>query len=870
MTEKIVLVNPDALDLYTTFPVRTVKKIEAQIPMGLCCIAAVLELDHHDVSIVDNYVYGLSTPELAQVILKRNPAYVGFYSTSMNFAHGLSCARLLKRDRPQVRIVFGGPHVCAMTQESFKHDCIDYIVKGEGDFLFRDLVRAKGILSCPGILSREDSEEERIAHDVYQRVDDLDSLPLPSRHLLVMDSYSRKEGDLPWPMDTISTSRGCPYHCKFCSTLSRSDYRFRSSENVVDEILFLKNNYNTKSLYFREDNFTGDTDRVVDLCTRMIEKNAILPFQCEIRSNAVTPELIKIMKKAGCQRVWFGAESGSQRVLNMINKGATLNHSIKAVQVCRDADVRVGAAFVIGFPGETRFEMEETFRFACDLGADEAWFQAYVAYPGSEMYTDCLNSGLILKSFNGIGLIETDQFSSHEILEYEERFNRDYLRLKEKPVKTIKKESKVFDIRFKSIHDYHDLLDPILKEQHRRIVLYGASHSAMMVGKALEDMGRNIIGVIDRNPAIHGKFVAGHSVKRPEEVQLMKPDTVLICSSGYQDEIFEQLIHLKEAGIEVLKLYDRYFTKPEDVSIMVTDRCPLRCLHCDCWKKDTKHKELTIKDYSRLFKDIYGTGCRSINITGGELFMRNDWHDILKTAHETGFTDITLNTNGFCLNEEIIKKISLLHIKNIGISVDGDPETHNTIRGHQKAYEKALQAIDLCIGYRMNVTVAMVLNRLNYNKIFFVLQIAETKGFRVVLQPALKTLHYSSDQIENIEIKDDISGIKLEFENIKKDKKLRNLLNNTDEHLDLILDYLKDPTRFLIPCHVGYHRSHIMPDGSVMACLAMGNVGNIQETGFSDLWYSEKYEKIRESMVKGNCPKCMLNCYMSHNLSYMG
>ncbi len=867
MVERIVLVNPDSLDLYSRFNTRTLQKVEAQIPLGLCYIAAVLEADNYDVSIIDNYVYNLATDELSRIILDKNPAYAGFYSSSMNFTNALSCARLLKRSHPAIKVVFGGPHVCAKTIESIRYDCIDYIIKGEGEFLFRDLVRSGGKLSCPGIISKNNCKKKLFEHNIYHKVEDLDTLPMPARHLVVMDMYPRKEDAFPWPMDIISTSRGCPYHCRFCSTLSKSSYRFRTAEKVVAEILFLKRHYNTKALYFREDNFTADPQRVEELCRLMIEKGAALPFQCEVRSNSITPKLIDVMKKAGCKRVWFGAESGCQHILNMINKGATLKHSKEAVQNCKNAGIRIGAAFVIGFPGETKSDIHETFRFACDLNADEAWFQAYVAYPGSEMYKDALQKGLVGQCFNGIGFIETDQFLFEDIIAYEKKFNREYIALNKKSTKKVVKQRRVFDIRFKSVADYQALLSLIIKEKHKNIILYGASHGAVMVNKALARMGKKILGVIDGNKDIHGSYIIGHSVKGRDAIVAMKPDVVLICSSGYQNEIYAQLKYLKKEGIDVLKIYDSYFSKPEDVSVMITGRCPLRCMHCDSWKKYDKHIELNIKELNDLFQDIYNTGCRAINITGGEPFVRDDLFEILHIIQDCGFIDVTLNTNGFYLNEEKIKELKKYHIKNIGISIDGDSEVHNKIRRHYRAYEKAVNAVDLCVDYGFPVTLAMVLTRFNYNKIFHVLDIAGKKGCKAVLQPALKTLHYSSESIGEIEIRDEIPALKKEVDKIKYHKH-RHVLNNSNEHLDMIVEYLADPQSVNIPCHVGYHRSHIMPDGAVMACLAMGKIGNIRHECFSNLWYSAKYDRIRDKMMKGKCPKCMLNCYMSHNLSH--
>lgn len=865
--KRVVLVNPDSLDLFNLFPTRTVKKIEAQPPLGLCYMAAVLEKEHHDVSIIDNYVYHLSAEELAHAVLSRRPDYVGFYSTTLNFANGLTCARLVKRADKEITVVFGGPHVCAKTEEALTHDCIDYVILGEGEYLFRDLVGSNGAFSSPGIISRKDSSKKIKSNRVFQAIDNLDALPLPARHLLVMDRYPRKEGMLPWPMDTLVTSRGCPYHCSFCSTLSKSSYRFRSAENVVEEILYLKDTYNTQSLYFREDNFTADPKRVMDLCRLMIEKDAVLPFQCEIRSNSVTSELMGMMKDAGCRRVWFGAESGSQRVLNLINKGATLRHSHEAVRICKDAGIRIGAAFVIGFPGETRSDIEQTFQFACDLGADEAWFQTYVAYPGSTVYDESWKKGLINTSYNGIGFIETDQFSFEDMVAYETQFNHDYDELTKKSDVIVQKTSPVYDIRFKSVHDYKQIVNPYMKESYREIVLYGASHSALMVDQALRSLGKKSTGIIDGNKNIHGRRFAGHVIKGPDDIPGLKPDAVLICSSGYQDEIYDQLNHLEGQGIDIVKLYDRYFRKPEDVSIMITGRCPLTCVHCDCWSQYPKTDEMDRDELTYLFQDIYNTGCRAVNITGGEPFVRDDLDLILKRCRDTGFQAITLNTNGFLVTEDKIKTLKSYGIKNIGVSIDGDPQTHNKIRGHEKAYDRAVNTLELCRTHGIGTTVAMVLNRMNYDKIPHVLTLAEAKGSSVVLQPALKTLAYSSDRINDYEIKDEIPELRRIFDQLRQDEHLRRYLKNSDEHLDLILDYLVDPQKNTLPCRIGYHRSHIMPDGTVMACLAMGKVGNIRDAAFSSLWYSEKYEKYRKAMINGQCPKCMLNCYISHNLS---
>jgi anaerobic magnesium-protoporphyrin IX monomethyl ester cyclase len=227
-------------------------------------------------------------------------------------------------------------------------------------------------------------------------IKDLDSLPFPARHLLPMDKYTilGKKSTI----GNIISSRGCPFYCTFCesSLLFGRMFRARSPKNVVDEMKQLINEYHPKTIEFSDDLFTLNMKRTETICDEIRRRGLDIPWACSSRVDTVSRSLLRKMKKAGCILIYYGVESGSQRVLNLMRKHIKIEQIIKAIKWTKEVGIEILASFIIGFPGETREDMQKTIAFAKRLDVDYAQFSFATPYPGTELYQMAKEKGLLL------------------------------------------------------------------------------------------------------------------------------------------------------------------------------------------------------------------------------------------------------------------------------------------------------------------------------------------------------------------------------------------------------------------------------------------------------------------------------------------
>lgn len=226
-------------------------------------------------------------------------------------------------------------------------------------------------------------------------IEDLDSLPFPARHLLPMDKYKILGRKL--TVIHVISSRGCPFQCTFCSSsaLCGKRFRARSVENILDEIEEAAEKYKTRHIEFIDDTFTLNRRRIVEFCEEVKKRGLDISWCCSSRVDTIDEDLMKKMKEAGCFIIFFGVESASQRTLDLIGKGITVDRAVKAINWAKKAGIEVLASFVIGFPWETRRDMKETIRFAVKLKPDFAEFSVATPYPGTALYEMAEKEGLI-------------------------------------------------------------------------------------------------------------------------------------------------------------------------------------------------------------------------------------------------------------------------------------------------------------------------------------------------------------------------------------------------------------------------------------------------------------------------------------------
>ncbi len=288
---------------------------------------------------------------------------------------------------------------------------VDYVIVGEGEETALELVdRLSGKNDVPiekikGILYKKDGKIERNPpRDVVKH---LDWLPTPAYHLFPMDRYhSYGWLDLGRKFTTMVTSRGCPFKCTFCQSSIQAKYwRQRSAEKVFKEIHLLYTQYGVRHIYFQDDEFCVNHQRVIDICRMIQEHKLDLAWECLSRVNHMDDELLSQMAAAGCVSILFGVETGYEEGLKKINKPVHLDQVINAVTLAQKYGIMVKSTFIMGFPWEGREELRMTIDFAKKVNADLTFFNIAAPYPGTPFYDEVVAKGLFEQPKNYDGHI---------------------------------------------------------------------------------------------------------------------------------------------------------------------------------------------------------------------------------------------------------------------------------------------------------------------------------------------------------------------------------------------------------------------------------------------------------------------------------
>lgn len=415
----------------------------ASPPLGIGYIAAVLMEKGYPVDVIDFNVAG-KKEGVRKKIEKSKPDIVGFSVMTTFVEEGLEWAKIIKRLLPNTIIVFGGPHASVMPIETLSNPSVDICVIGEGEYTMLDLVRAieerRSLREVEGIYFKEDGEI--IKNKRREFVNNLDLIPFPARDLLSMESYLFNMVSPPYivPMTHIIVNRGCPFNCNFCQPTSHIMWgqraRYRSPESVCDEIEFLADKYMLKSINIGGDTFTVNKEWVKSFCKEMKRRKVTLPWFAAARIGTVNYELLKEMKEAGCISVGQGVESGSQRILNILNKGITTDQIKDYFRWCRQLKIVTVSNYMIGSPEETLETMDESLRMMKETRPD--YFGLYVTnpIPGTHLYDFAAEQGLLnFRSFSDInrhhiGNLKLKYIDEDDIKRYWEKMYNLYLRLK--------------------------------------------------------------------------------------------------------------------------------------------------------------------------------------------------------------------------------------------------------------------------------------------------------------------------------------------------------------------------------------------------------------------------------------------------------
>lgn len=361
--------------------------VDYQYPLiGLAYLAAVLEKDGHGVMVIDCPPQHLTYKHIEQEIGRFQPDIVGITSVTATVTSALKVAQIAKQACPQALVVFGGPHVTiADDQFILQHPEVDVVAKGEGEQTIVDLARCvsglKSLKEIAGITFRNNGQVVRTANRPC--IQNLDELPYPAYHYFPLIKY-RIFKKICVPM---LTSRGCTSQCNFCLVpqIAGNCFRARTPASVVNELEWVKDRYHVDFVTFNDEIFTYDKKRVLEICLEIKQRKIKVPWDCQTRVDLVSKELLRTMKDANCQLINFGVESASQKILNAMKKGTTVQQNEAAIIMAKEAGLSVTVSLVLGYPGETKETIQQTIYFIKKTEPDDLYLFLATPFPCTEL-----------------------------------------------------------------------------------------------------------------------------------------------------------------------------------------------------------------------------------------------------------------------------------------------------------------------------------------------------------------------------------------------------------------------------------------------------------------------------------------------------
>ncbi|MEX0287635.1 MAG: radical SAM protein [Flavobacteriaceae bacterium] len=360
-------------------------------PLGLLYISAYLNEEGVENHVFDTTFYN-QTAQL-RFIEEKKADIVAIYTNLMTKIEVVQLIKVLRNNARYgfPKIVLGGPDITYNCENYLKAGA-HYLVIGEGEQslheLYKAIIEKRPIAEVDGIAYWE---EERVVRTAPRlKMKDLSALPLPNREAVPMEKYLHA-----WKSNhgkssiTISTQRGCPYTCKWCSTaVYGQSYRRRPASAVVDEILLLKERYNPDALWFVDDVFTVSHKWIRSFHEEMLAKKATIPFECITRAERLTDEVLHMLKESGCYRIWIGAESGSQRIVDAMDRRVDIDLVKEMIRKTNAMGMETGTFIMLGYPGEEEEDINQTIRYLKE--ANPTHFTITVAYPikGTSLYNE--------------------------------------------------------------------------------------------------------------------------------------------------------------------------------------------------------------------------------------------------------------------------------------------------------------------------------------------------------------------------------------------------------------------------------------------------------------------------------------------------
>ena len=372
-------------------------------PMGLLSLAAWIEKHGHRADVHDCYAFPGQDDRIDDYLRAERPDFIGFSTTTSSFLDGIRLAKKAKEVLPSVRVVFGGVHLSSLRERLVRdYPIIDYGVVGEGEQTLQELMEGNAPARIEGLIFRDNGD---VVFTGYRKqLLDMDTLPFPAyeklegfpgAYKLPIFSYPKA------PNTTIITSRGCPYFCSYCDrSVFRRTYRANSPGYMMELLTHLRKRFGIRHVNIYDDTFTLNRRRMIDFCELKIRSGLNTTFNCAARTEQLDPEMLALLKKAGCWMISLGIETGDPELLKRHRSylpGAKMDNPLEQIRAMvhhiKKAGIRVKGLFMLGLPGETEATIDKTMEYIFSLPLDEFNLSKLTPFPGAPIYQDIREHG---------------------------------------------------------------------------------------------------------------------------------------------------------------------------------------------------------------------------------------------------------------------------------------------------------------------------------------------------------------------------------------------------------------------------------------------------------------------------------------------
>lgn len=379
---------------------------ESYPPVGLGYLATALRNDDHEVVMLDcmkdNYTYDKFVQKLKEIV----PDLLGITLFSVSIPFVTKMVDMAKNEVPQLKVVLGGPHVSSLPDKiliNFRN--ADFAVRGEGERPLKQLVHClssgRDFSQIPGLIYRK--EGKVFVNEVYFP-ENIEEYGIPAWDIIKPKEYFKHVG---LGSDTVPVffSRGCPFQCTFCAAkvTSGQQLRRRSLDHIFFELNLLQKEYGINRFVIEDEGFGVNKKFIMGFCQRVLKDNvnAVFALGVGMRLDIIDEELLKIMKKAGFEKtIVLGIESGSERILKLMKKQINLNMVREKVNLMNKMGFEPNGYFIVGYPTETRFDIEKTVKFALSLKIREASFTAFQPLPATEATNQLIEKGELPRDYD--------------------------------------------------------------------------------------------------------------------------------------------------------------------------------------------------------------------------------------------------------------------------------------------------------------------------------------------------------------------------------------------------------------------------------------------------------------------------------------